>query len=210
MSLDLYVCAIDLMKFCAVFGTGDRKLFNCITSKRRAEIVSYDNYFLGSEPSVKPIESVIKQIIDGKLDPDTPKFQYEGAAAIIADVIGEPLPVETLREAKAAFCDEVDRVIIAVRDSNRIAARTLPSIGEILLRGPLLKVPLDPKMRLGIGYLTIHEVNRACTALTRANLKRGLEGSHLKWRALTQEGVAEYRKWLTSAVERKRALFLHR
>src|SRR5262245_33588926 len=165
MSLDLYVCMLDLEKFRAVLGSGDRNLLRRITRQLRAEIESYDAYFLGSEPGAQPLAVVIAQIIDGKLDPSTPRFQFEGAAVMIADALGELLPVETLREASGAFCDEVDYLIAFLRDVNGIAPKTLPTIGEILERGPLLKIPLDPKMRLGSGYLTTREVTRAHSAI---------------------------------------------
>src|SRR5216684_1195198 len=104
MSLDLYVCALDLDKFRAVLGSGDRKLLGRVTTKMRAEIESYDNYFLGSEAGTQPLALVIAKVIDGELDSTPCRFQFEGAAAMIADAMGKSLPVVTLREAKGAFC----------------------------------------------------------------------------------------------------------
>jgi hypothetical protein len=210
VSLDLYVCALDLGKLGTLQGCGDRKLLRRIVTQMRTEIQSYDKYFLDSEPRVQPLARVISQIIQGELDPNTPRFQFEGATAIIADAIGKPLATEIFCEAKGAFYDEIDCLIGSLRKTNRIGARTLPSIGEILQRGPFIKIPLDSKMRLGSGYLTVPEVTRACAALTRRDLKWPLAEPQLKWPALAREAVMDYRSWLTRAAGQKLALFMHR
>jgi hypothetical protein len=201
---------LDLEKFRAVQGSGDRSLLREITTKARAEIENYDRQFLESEGGAQPLAEVIAQIIDGRLDPDTPRFQFEGAAAMIADAMGEPLPVESLREARGAFCDEVDDLIAALRDVNRIGKTTLLPIGRVLERGPLLKVPLDPKMGLGTGYLTGPEVNRATRALARVDLDQPVGGKRLTWPELANDAVKEYRAWLRSASTHALGLFMHR
>lgn len=208
MSQDLYVCAIDLAKFRAVLGSGDQDLVRHVITKMHREIQGYDQYFLG-EPGVLPLGLVITRVIHGDLTSPCP-FQFEGAAAIIADAMGTPLPVTTLREAKAAFCTEVDGLLVAVRQLNRISAAALPSIGEILERGPFLPIPLDPARRLGTGYLAAREVARAVRVMTRERLKWPVDGRRREWRGLAREALREYGEWLAAAAELRAGLFIHR
>jgi len=210
VSLDLFVSALDLTRFRAVQGSGDRDLLGQIITKARAEIENYDRQFLDSEPGAQPMAAVIAQIVVGKLEPRTPRFQFEPASAMIADALGHPLSVETLREARGAFCDEVDDLIGALRRANGIAATALLSIGKILERGPLLKVPQDARLGLGTGYLTFREVSRASRALARIDLNRRIGGKRLKWPDLSRDAVGEYLGWLQSAAAEKLGLFMHR
>jgi len=210
MSLDLYVCALDLEAFGAVSGSRSRALLDRVAATMKLELHGYDRYFVGQQAGVRPLLAVIEQIINGQLDAGTPVFQLEAAAAMIADTMGNALPVETLREAKGDFVDDVNHMLVALREDNGIASQSLATLDEILARGPYLDIPLDAKMRLGSGYWSASEVAITSAALTARPLKWRAKTKRMRWPELAREAVNEYFGWIDAAARIGRGLFMHR
>jgi hypothetical protein len=212
MSRDLYVLLLDLDKLKGVQGSGDRRLLKRILREKEAELLGYDECFR-KDPALAPyapLATAIEQIIIGPLQRQrTLHFQFEAAAAMIADILGKPLASEPLMEARERFWVEVDTVIRKKRTTAGLPKSGWPMLAEILKRGPLLKVPLDRRMRLGTGYLTAEEVRNAFAATGRSNLEDTQGLDKLTWPDLAMEAVRQYQNWLRQAAAKKLGLFFH-
>jgi hypothetical protein len=212
MSRDLYVSKLDLEKFRAVQGSGDEELLRRLLEDKRVEIEQLDRHFreLTAPHPYVPLAVALEQIINGRIDEgSTPRFPFESAAALIADHLGEPLENTWLFEAKESFWREVDLVIRKRRRAAGVPKSVWPAFHELLERGPLLAVPLDPELPLGTGYLTASEVQEAASATERVDLEDAEGLDDLTWPEEALEAAWEYRGWLREASADGRGLFFH-
>src|SRR5262249_53369055 len=111
--------------------------------------------------------------------------------------LGEALDADLFAEVRAEFLDAVDAVV-------RAAGPAWPALRDVLCRGPLLDVPLDPAMPLGTGYLATGEVQAAAVTAERADLDDPTGA------AVAAEAAAQSRDWLREARAIGRGLFFHR
>ncbi len=202
---------LDLAKFKAIQGSKDEGLVNAIRQTREEEIRHHDDYFRDwvDGNSYSSLMVAVEQIVNGRVDSKlAPMFQFEHAAAIIADVVGHSLDADLLTEAKEAFWDEVDLMIKKYRSKAHIKKSIWPTLREILNRGPLLDIPLDTRTRLGTGYLTASEVQKANDVVNNIDLEVGI-GLNLTWPEEAQEAVESYRGWIRTAYTSGLALFFH-
>ena len=212
MSRDLYVCMIDLEKFKSVAGSGDRELLERVLHDRQDLIAAHDEDYRESWPleSYTPLSVALGQIITGTIDPGlTPRFQFEHAVALLADALGEPLETIAFLETRAPFWEEINRVIRQRSRAARLPDSDWPTLDELLERGPLLEVPIDPSLRLGTGYLTGGEIERAAAAVACVDLESTEGLDNLTWPEEALEAAEEYRGWLREAASRRLGLFFH-
>lgn len=212
MSQDLVVIAIDLDRFQAVFGSRDKRLLESVLTTKALEIAHHDEYFRDwvETGQYRSMREAIEQIVDGRPQRSfQPLFQFEHAAAMLADVMGEPLESDPFIEVKEDFWDEVNDTISECRSLTRIPSVTWPTLDEALARGPLLDVPLD-KVRLGTGYLKASEVQAASVAIPENALIPQGWLERLTWPEETLVAMQAYRDWIHVACERERGLFFHR
>ena len=213
MSSDLHVSALDLNQLRALQGSGDEALLASILERNHDYLMDHNEYFRGF-PGVQrytPLAEAVKQIVRGQIDPDlTPRFQFEHAAALLADSLGEQLDASLFAECTPAFWDEVDTVI-----GRRLVAagqpeEAWPALAQILERGPYLDIPLDPPWRLGSGYLTASEVSAAAKAAEACELAEPDETlEDLKWAEEALEATSQYRDWLRHAAATGVGLYFH-
>jgi hypothetical protein len=210
MSLDLHVVELDLAALQAAKGSGNRTLLRRVLRSESERIADHDEEFRSDTEPYLPLGEAIRQVIDGKIDRlATPRIQFEHAVALIADTLGRPLDADLFQESRPGFWDEVDRVIqrrLRAADASETAC---PGLWKVLERGPFPKVPLDPHMSLGSGYLTSREVARALAVAKTLDLDstRGL--GRLRWPAEALEGANLYRGWLAAAAANGRGLYFH-
>lgn len=199
MSMTLTVIALDLGRFRAAQGSRDADLLHRVLAKKRDTLDDHDRYFrdrLQLRPYT-PLATAMEQIVNGEVDTHLrPLFQFEHAAAILAGVLGEALDADWFAEVRSGFLAAVDAVV-------RVAGPAWPALRDVLCRGPLLDVPLDPAMPLGTGYLTADEVQVAAAAAERIDLDE-LAGSDV-----AAEAAAQYRDWLREARGIEQDLFFH-
>jgi hypothetical protein len=211
MSRDLVVSMLDLGRFAAVFGSCDGALLEHILSSRREQIVAHDNYLrLWEDPvTYTSLTVAIEQIIDGDVEHTLePLFQFEHAAGLIAEVLGEPLESDFLSGASEDFWDEVDAVVEGYRRVHSIPPTVLWTVGKLIERGPYLDVPIDPGMRVGSGYLTADEVGRTAAALSDQHFTADV-AERLEWTDDAVDAAEQYRSWIFEAARRGLALFVH-
>jgi hypothetical protein len=212
MSRDLHISMLDLERLRIVQGGGDKKLLQMILEEKRFQIECDDEHFrnLTAPDPYTPLATALQQIIDGRIDEHlTPRFQFNHAASLIADFLGEPLETTWLSEAKEAFWHDVDVVIQRRRDAGHILEFVWPTLDELLGRGPLLDVPLDPEFPSRTGYLTAREVERAAVAVQRVDLENSDGLNDLRWSAEALDAAEEYRGWLRAAAANRLGLFFH-
>ncbi|MGH9895286.1 MAG: hypothetical protein ACREA0_25535, partial [bacterium] len=156
------------------------------------------------------LPSAMEQIVLGTIDPNAaPKFQFEHAAVLLADSLGERLDATFFEDTRTALWDEVDSVISARQANDSGAASSWPTLSQVLDRGPLLKVPLDSSMPLGTGYLTKLEVAQAWEAAENLDLESEEGLPELEWTDEALEGARVYRQWLEQTTRGDLGLFLH-
>jgi hypothetical protein len=211
MSRDLVVSMLDLGRFAAVLGSRDRPLLDHILSSRREQIVAHDDYLkLWEDPATyTSLTGAIERIFDGRVEHTfEPLFQFEHAAGLIADVLGEPLESDLLSGASEDFWEEVDAVLEGYRQVHSIPPAVLWTLRELIARGPYLEVPIDAGMRVGSGYLTADEVGRTAAALRDQDFTADV-AQRLEWPDEAVEGAEQYRDWIFQAARRGFALFMH-
>jgi hypothetical protein len=210
VSISLYVAMLDLEEFRAVQGSCDRALLQNVLRKKKEEIADRDEFLSGDYEPHLSVAEAIHQIIDGHIDRKAqPLCQFEHAAALIADTLGETLDPGPFAASRTEFWDEVNTVIR--RKLRRAGAResAWPRLPEVLARGPLLRVPLDRENPLGTGYLTARQVVRAWRAGEALNLEIADAVGKLRWPEDTLEGARCYRLWFKAATAKGFGLFLH-
>jgi hypothetical protein len=210
MSIDLIVSALDTTRFYTVCGGKDEELLQRVLKAKGVEIASHDEYFrdwVGPD-KYQSLRVAIRQIISGTIDGGLePLFQFEHAAAMIADVVGMPLESEILMDAKEAFWMEVNQTIDEYRDALGKVTEWL-TLEEVLTRGPLLDIPLSP-IRLGTGFLTPDEVSAHDAALPpQLEIPVGC-ADQLTWPDEVLEALQAYREWIGTAAEHRLGLFFH-
>ncbi len=212
MSVDIYVSMLNLQKFQAIERSNDRELLRKIKNDHEKDIIDRDEYFrniLSIEPYL-PLNVAIEQIIFGQsYRKISPCFQYEHAAAIIADTMGEHLDTASFQECNRDFLEEVELLI-----RNGLSVANLPESGwpvmsTILERGPLLKIPMDPEMQLGTGYLTDKEVQKIAGVANKVDLEKVCLLATLSWSEDSLQAVKDYRRWLRIAEKKRLGLFFH-
>ena len=202
---------LDLDRFGAISGSWDRRLLNRILTRRSDEIASHDAYLISLEDpaTYTSLKAAIERIFEGRVDDTlTPRFQFEHAASLIAEELGEPLETDLWTDAKEDFWTEVDAVVAAFRRAHAIATSVLWTPGELIERGPYLEVPIDAEMRVGSGYLTTDEVGRASAAVRHFVFTADV-GQGLDWPDEAVDAAEEYSAWITEAARRGLGLFVH-
>lgn len=207
MSVSLHVLLLDLAKFKAIQGSGDHRLLRKILREKKEDSADQDEFLSSDDLTVA---EAIGHVIDGKIDPKArPLFQYEHAAAVIADTIGEVLDSGPLEAGRTDFWDEVDQVIRTRLRKVRAPKSAWPGLSELLDRGPLLKIPVDRENPLGTGFLTAREVVRALRISETFDLESREGLGKLRWPQEALEGACFYRGWLKFAGRRGLGLFFH-
>lgn len=210
MSRDLFVCAIDLDRLNAVYGSEDQKLLRKILRTCKQQIADHDEYWEREMSPYLSLSVAIQQIINGEIDTQAqPRFQFEHAVNFIADTLGESLDSEVLMESNPDFWDEIDFLIKCLRRQRHIPKSEWPTLDEILNRGPFLKVPLDRKMRLGSGYLTASEVQNANEKVQCVEMEDYEDLEKLTWPTEVCDAVQQYKDWIQKAARKKLGLFFH-
>jgi hypothetical protein len=213
MSRDLHVLLLDTMQFQAVQGSGNHALLERILEDCRTRIDAHDRYFRDDMKLIPymPLADALRQIVNGEIDPNFhPRFQFEHAASLLADALGEELDSDLLMESRPALWNEADFVLRSRSRQAAVPNGSWPPFCALLERGPLLNVPLDePKMRLGSGYLTAVEAERALEAAERVELETESGFEDLRWPGLALEIVRTYRQWLKQASASGEGLFFH-
>lgn len=213
MSRDLYVSALDPEQLRALQGSGNQALLASLLDDNRDRVSDHDEYFR-TFPGVAryvPLAEALGQIVYGRVNRDlTPIFQFEHAAALLADSLGERLPANLFAECTPAFLDEVDVVIRRRLITAGQSDTAWPALAEILKRGPCLDIPLDPQWPLGSGYLKADEV---CTAAKAAGVC-ALEDlddalNDLQWPEEALDAANQYRSWLCRAAAKRVGLYFH-
>lgn len=211
MSKDLLVTVLDLTRFERAVGSRDQELLRLVLGEKSPEIAAHDDYFRDWVEGGRydSIALAITRIINGDLGaPLEPLFQFEHAAAMIADAMGIPLDSEALTEVKEDFWDEVNIAIQHCRTSLGLTGEIWPTLEDVLLRGPLLDIPLA-SIRLGSGYLTAVEARAADGALPASAAGCRPELEALTWPDEALDAVEAYREWIRAAADAGRGLYLH-
>src|ERR1700760_4362453 len=161
MSRDLYVYSLDLERLRSLQGSRDLDFLNRLLEIKKERIQKHDDYFrqVLDMDSLFPLQKALEQIICNQIDDGVvPLFQFEHAVALLASSLGKPLGSELMLDVKSALWDEVDSTVRIKLRMAGLAESALPTFGEILKRGPLLEIPIDPDLPLGSGYLWKDEV----------------------------------------------------
>lgn len=210
MSVSLNVVMLDLAKFKGIQGSGDRFLLRKVFREKKEMIADRDEFLPSHEQPWLSLADAVRQIIDGHINRKArPLSQFEHAAAVIADTVGETLDAGPLGASRTAFWDEVDQVIRTRLRKTGALKSAWPGLSELLGRGPLLRIPLDHENPLGTGYLTAREVGRALRVAETIDLESGEGLGKLRWPREALEGACFCGRWLKSAGGRGLGLFLH-
>jgi hypothetical protein len=212
MSLNLYVYRLDIERFCAVQGSGDKDLLSRVMADNQAQIREYDAACRERFKNYLPLADAVERIIEGTVDDQVePLSQYEQAAAIIAATLGDLLDSSALMESSPALWEEADLVLQDYLRRSGQPESALPLIDYLLSRGPALDVPIDPVDPLGTGYLSGEEALAAKLVFDRINLPTDdedeMEISDLRAGAI--EAVRSYYGWIDEAASLGLGLFFH-
>lgn len=211
MSRDLYVAALDLDAFRRVQGSRDAALVERVRAEKARMIEAADDFFRRSTCAHDlAVLAALARIVDGAVTrASKPEPQYEHAAALLADTLGEAVDNELVREAVPDFYVPVDS---AIRQRTRAAGlprAAWPALEEVMGRGPLLDIPLDGTCRLGTGYLTHVEIAAALETAEQVELGDPASLQGVRWPEEALEIASAYRDWLRAADRRSVGLFLH-
>jgi hypothetical protein len=213
MSRNLYVSALDLEKFRSVQGSRDEALLDSALDRNRELIVEHDRYFR-TFPGITrytPLAEALAQIVRGEVDRTlSPLFQFEHAAALLADFLGERLDADQFVESAPALWDEVDAVIRRRLLAASQADFAWPTLAGVLKRGSCLNIPIDPAWPLGSGYLTADEVRTATPTAVACDLET-LDDTldDLQWPEEALDAATQYRSWLLQAAAKGVGLYFH-
>lgn len=213
MSRSLYVSSIAIDRLVAVFGSADTALLDRVKHDAAERLRRHDAYF-ATFPGVAvyhPLAEALELIVRGKPDPRfTPLFQFEHAAAVLADTLGEPLDSDLFQECSPSFWDDVDEAIGRALAATRQSSGSWPAIAALLARGSCLPIPRDPAWPLGSGFLRHDEVARAAAAADACDLDAlATVIQDLNYPDDTIAALEQYREWLRHAAEAGRGLYLH-
>jgi hypothetical protein len=214
MSQTLYISAIDLDRLVAVFGSDDTAMLDAVLRRAAVQTQRHDVYF-ATFPDVtvyRPLAEALEQIVRGAPDPHfSPLFQFEHAAALLADTLGKPLDAECFKETSPSFSDDVDELIsAAVKEAGQQEA-VWPSLASVFRRGTCFDIPLDQKWPLGSGYLTGSEVESAAAVAEACDLAAAAGIlQDLRWPDDTVSAAEQYVDWLRHAAVDRRGLYFHK
>jgi hypothetical protein len=204
---------LDIERFRSLQGSNDDALLASVLDRSRDLIARHDEYFRGFPDVVRyaPLAEAIEQILRGKIDSGlTPLFQFEHAAALLADTLGERLDAGLFSECAPAFWDEVDTVIRRRLSAAGHPESAWPPLSKILERGPCLEIPLDPRWPLGSGFLDAGAVRTAAEVSETLDLE-DQDGTteDLEWPEEALDASRQFRGWLRRAAGKGSGLYFH-
>lgn len=210
MSLIIQTYVVDLNKLKSILGSKDQTLFKKLHNKFSDEMKELDEDLADEDEKVPPISKILEQMINGEKLNKKFSDRYGYTLEFLCQYIGKRMNSDYC----SGYVSELDDVLEAKKLKPKFSIHNLVGEG----RGAPEPIPHTRYSSLGIGYMTVKEVNEALKTIQSATfnditlnditLKDFCKESKKKREFLKDlpEVIKEIITWLKTAQKKKSGL----